>query len=156
MYRLIFSLFILLIIYVGESLAVETHITFTHKEMNDIFTMLLTERKIAHRVDEDGQIYYDIMDTEAIKKASIDAAMIDIPSALSISYSEPVVHQVYVNELKKAKVPYVVKLRHEEKWVVWSDGYKNEVSAAQKKAELKFDEIVQEKMKGFYKKSSNK
>jgi len=151
----ILSLIFIVIFYTSGAHTEEAYIELGEAELRGDFSELLKGRGIDYRIDENGRFFYDIMDTSVFTGAYKDLHMADIPTGRSINYPDESVHAEFIKELDKTNVPYVVKKRKGILWVVWEDGYNEQVSVAHYKAKLQMDELAKEFMSNYSAKNSN-
>ena len=55
-------------------------------------------------------------------------------------YYDADAQELFINELKRQNVPYLVKERHGGRWVVWEKGYEDQVGFAKEKVKMFINE----------------
>jgi hypothetical protein len=149
--------FTILAMYASTSLSIELNVQLDDWELRDQFVVRLDESDVKYKIDSNGTLLYDEKYYREVQKIMDDVVSEnEVPVSRSISYSDASVHKAFIEALDKADVPYKTKSRYKSLWVIWAEGYEEEVKLAHKSAEEKIEQLNQQFMQNYKNKNSNK
>jgi len=135
MFRVMLKYPWILFLYAGCLSAVELVIELNSEEEYTELTKRLGASVIPYRREPEGGVYYSDKYYSEVQSILSDVLRNDLPSDRSVHYYVPGAQSLFINELKIHNVPYRVKERFGEPWVVWENGYEDQVNNAKNQTE---------------------